>query len=374
MPLVMPLATVGHAWLQDLARASASATLAAIDGATLLGERALLGGFRVPGRRSAGGGCRLYHARQGTIALNLARAQDRDLLPALFAVEDAFTSDDAVAAAIASRNAGDLVARGRMLGLAIAHEDEAPPGPATTRLVSAARASSARSSPRVLDLSALWAGPLAARLLGLTGAHIVRVESRVRAEPTRPGEDAHFGLLNRGKTSVVLDLKDPGDRATVLRLITEADIVIEAARPRALRQLGIDADALLRAQPGLTWMTITGHGASGEAADWVGFGDDCAVAAGLSAALRRASGRTGFVGDAIADPLTGIYAARAAWNAWAHGGGVRLGIAMAGVVAEAIAAARAVDARAFDRSLTDWAAAQGAPIAPVADRRSGAPC
>ena len=72
---------------------------------------------------------------------------------------------------------------------------------------------------------------------------------------------------------------------------------------------GIDADALCASRSGLIWMTITGYGATGQAADWIGFGDDCAVAAGLAEALRRAAGHPGFVGDAIADPLTGIHAA-----------------------------------------------------------------
>lgn len=374
MPVVMPLATVGHAWLRSLARLSESTALAGLDGATLLGERAMLGGFRVPGRRSAGGGCRLYAARDGTIALNLARPDDRDMLPALLEVERDFVTDDAVATAIATRNSSDLVARGRTLGLAIAHEDEPPPGPATTRLVSTSPAPRTRPAPRVLDLSALWAGPLAAHLLGLAGAQVVSVDSRSRVAATRPGEEAHFALLDRGKTTVVLDLKDPDDRVRLLHLIAEADIVIEAARPRALRQLGIDAERILHNRRGLSWVTITAHGAAGEPADWVGFGDDCAVAAGLSAELRRASGRTGFVGDAVADPLTGIYAARAAWNAWIVGGGARIGIAMAGVVAEAIATARSADAREFEQSLVDWAAAEGAPFAPVTDRRAGPAC
>lgn len=77
-----------------------------------------------------------------------------------------------------------------------------------------------------------------------------------------------------------------------------SDIVIEAARPRALAQLGINAAAIVRATPGLVWITITGHGAEGDAAGWVGFGDDCGVAAGLSVALRAAGGTPGFVGDA----------------------------------------------------------------------------
>ena len=163
-------------------------------------------------------------------------------------------------------------------------------------------------------------------------------------------------------------MRDPEDRRSLIASIADADIVIEAARPRALAQLGIDADGLVRATPGLVWLTITAHGATGEAAGWVGFGDDVGVAAGLSAALLAASGRTGFVGDAIADPLTGIQAALAGWTLWRQRRGGRYGIAMRDVAAHCLAAARARDAAALDRSLVRWAAAAGEPFAPVGRR------
>jgi len=372
MSVAIPLADIADGWLRDLARTTGSPALAAIDGATLLGERAMLGGFRIPQRRSAGGGCRLYDARTATVALNLARADDRDLLPALFESDGDVATDDAVAALIAACEPAELVARGRLLGLAIAGETESPPA-ACTVLTRAPPAPPPARAPRVLDLSALWAGPLATHLLGLAGADVTRVESRSRPDAMRSGDAGLFALLDQGKQSVVLDLHDPQGREMLLGLIAASDIVIEAARPRALEQLGIHAADRVRMQPGLSWITITGHGASGAAAHWVGFGDDCGVAAGLTAALRRASGQAGFVGDAIADPLTGIFAARAAWQAWAAGGGVRLGIAMSGTVATAIDVAATLDAAAFDRALVAWAAAAGMPFPQVARRAVVAP-
>lgn len=370
MSAAIPLTGIADGWLCDLARTAGSATLDGIDGRTLLGERAMLGGFRIPARVSAGGGCRLYAARGGDIALNLARADDRDLLPALFETDADCSSEAAVTAHIAERDAHALVVRGRLLGLAIAAVDEPEvPGAACTPLtMAAATALPTPRAPRVLDLSALWAGPLAAHLLWLLDADVTKVETRKRPDMMREGDAAFFALLNQGKASVVLDFHDAQDRAALLALIACSDIVIEAARPRALEQLGIRADEIVRAQPGLTWITITGHGASGEAANWVGFGDDCGVAAGLSAALRDASGKAGFVGDAIADPLAGIYAAKTAWTAWASGRGGRLGVAMSGVVAEAMAVARAHDAPSFNRDLVAWAASAGEPFPPVPHR------
>jgi crotonobetainyl-CoA:carnitine CoA-transferase CaiB-like acyl-CoA transferase len=294
------------------------------------------------------------------IALNLARADDRELLPALFEV-DAVKGVDEIASLIARSETDALLARGVLLGLAIADAAGEQPLPACTRLTPAVTARRpARRAPRVLDLSALWAGPLAGHLLWLAGAEVTKVESRSRPDSMRGGD--FFALLNQGKASVAIDFDDSADRAALIALIARSDIVIEASRPRALEQFGIHADNLVQALPGLTWITITGHGTANGASDRIGFGDDCGVAAGLSKARRGASGRPGFVGDAIGDPLTGIRAAGAAWAAWASGQGGRIGLAMSGVVAEALAMTRARNAAAFDRVLIDWAAAEGEPF------------
>jgi crotonobetainyl-CoA:carnitine CoA-transferase CaiB-like acyl-CoA transferase len=196
----------------------------------------------------------------------------------------------------------------------------------------------------------------------------VKVESLTRPDAMRSGDDRLFALLNQGKASVALDFADTSDRHALLSLIATADIVIEAARPRALLQLGIDADQIVQTTPGLVWVSITGHGATGEAANWVGFGDDCGVSGGLSAALRAATGRGGFVGDAIADPLTGMSAALVAWEAWAARKGGRFGLAMSDVVARCLATMREQDPAALESSLKAWSAAVGEPF-PTVDRR-----
>jgi hypothetical protein len=366
---MIPLSHGANEALAKLARRTGSTAIAAIDGATLLGERAMLANWRIPGRVSAGGGCRLYEALDDTVALNLARAADRELLAALFQTEDLDAFDDrAIAASIGRSHAATLVDRGRSMGLAIAAERECMPAAATlcTPLVEGLWAATVpKAAPRVLDLSALWAGPLAAHLLWLAGAHVVKVESRTRPDAMRGGEPAFHALLNQGKASVALDFADASDRRALMALIAASDIVIEAARPRALAQLGVDAAHWVRSSRGLVWVSITGHGAQGESAAWVGFGDDCGVAGGLCAALRAASGRSGFVGDAIADPLTGISAALVAWDAWKSGRGGRFGIALSQVVAHYLAAARARDPSGMECELKRWSAAQGQPFATV---------
>jgi hypothetical protein len=372
-----PLAGCADQTIARLATATGSQAIAKLEGATLLCERAMLGSMAIPGRVSAGGGCQLFDAADGTIALNLARPADRELLPALFETNELDADDrEAIAARIARSDAAALVMRGRSMGLAIAaeHETSGSPVDACVELVTgpAAAASVRRHTPRVVDLSALWAGPLAAHLLWLAGADVVKVESRTRPDAMREGNNTFYALLNQGKASVVLDFGDANDRRALLSLIAAADIVIEAARPRALAQLGINAAQIVRRTPGLVWLTITGHGALGEAANWVGFGDDCGVSGGLSAALRAASGRPGFVGDAIADPLTGMLAALVAWEAWRSRQGGRFGLAMSRVIARSLCLARDQDPSALELSLRAWSAAVGKPFPTVSRRNTSA--
>jgi hypothetical protein len=390
----IPLASWADRQIAALAEATGAPGLRALSGAALLGERASLNRFLVPGTVSAGGGCRLLCARDGWIALNLARPDDRELLPALFGEDGLDGADDtAIAACVAMAQSLPLVARGREMGMTIAALNAPTPGPAwqvATRSSLPVRVERSRDSqrfstsleangsdkepscqPLVIDLSALWAGPLAAHLLWLAGAEVVKMESAARPDSMRDGDPRLFALVNQGKASVALDFRQDADRRRLVALFSRADMVIEAARPRALLQLGIDADAIVRANPGLVWMTITGHGAAGDAADWVGFGDDCGVAGGLSAALLAASGQVGFVGDAIADPLTGILTARLAWERWKSGAGARIIVSMSGTVASAIAEERARGSPAFDDALNAWAEAEGTPFPSVPTRAAG---
>jgi hypothetical protein len=371
MPAIeIPLAHCADEVIGRLARATGSKAFTDLDGATLLGERAMLAGMAIPGAISAGGGCGLYNSGGDSVALNLVRSTDRELLPALFATDQLSPDDDrSIAAHIAASEASALVARGRSMGLAIAAEHEArSTADVCVELIRGPHISAPARRPLVIDLSSLWAGPLAAHLLWLAGAEVIKVESRTRPDAMRDGDAKFYSLLNQGKASVVLDFSAGNDLDILRSMIAAADIVIEAARPRALAQLGIDAPRLVHDTPGLVWITITAHGAEGDAANWVGFGDDCGVAGGLSAALHDATGHTGFVGDAIADPLTGIFAALTAWESWSAGRSGRYGLAMSNVVANCLAKARAEDSTALDECLLIWGRSQGKPFSTVKQR------
>jgi crotonobetainyl-CoA:carnitine CoA-transferase CaiB-like acyl-CoA transferase len=394
----IPLARWADRRLKQLAQETGSARLAALDGATLVGERGSNGDYRINGRISAGlGGSRLLATRDGGwFALTLIRAQDRELLPALFGDADFAASpplpaapltppssadeemncdfDTAVAQAVLQHDCPDLVARGRDLGLPVASADETPASPPVEVLVRGTRRARSRDHRLlVVDLSAIWAGPLAGHLFWLAGAEVVKVESLARPDLIRRDDPATFDLINQGKANIVVDLHVSAERERLIALIRQADVVIESSRPRALKHLGIDAEALVREVPGLVWLSVTGHGASGEAANWTGIGNDCAVAGGLARALADVTGKIGYVGDALADPLTGITAALEGWRAVRSGEAQRIGLAMSAIVARALAEERAHDPAALADELRAWGAAEGKPFPKVPRRPLLAP-
>jgi hypothetical protein len=303
-----------------------------LNGALLLGERARLLGLRRAGRISPNGSCQLLDAADGRMALSLPRADDWGLLGALFEGEE-ISDWTSVAAAVRDRSARQIVTRGIELGLAIAL-DQAPVAVARVFANGPRVGSRSGGRPVVVDLASLWAGPLAGSLLSMAGARVIKVESRSRPDAARWGHAVLYNLLNEGKQCVALNFDDPADRLRLAGLIDAADIVIESSRPRALRQLGIDRARVVA--EGATWVGISGHGGSGDAAGRIGFGDDAAVAAGLSTVMEQSWGTVLFAGDAIADPLTGLYAALGAWAGWRGGGRCLIDLSLRGTVAHSM--------------------------------------
>ncbi|MFJ8105703.1 CoA transferase [Streptomyces sp. NPDC096132] len=281
--------------------------------------RARLAGFRLPGRTSAGGSCRLLATADGWAAVNLARPDDTAALPALLALLGANPDADLPAAA-RSVTSAQLAAQAQLLGIpAAAHASTGADRTPVRATRHGSRRPRALTGLRVVDLSALWAGPLCASLLGRAGALVVKVESTTRPDGARSGHPEFYRRLHEGHESRVLDFTTPA----LARLIAEADVVIEASRPRALRRLGIHAERFLAARPGRVWVSITGYGRDD---DRVAFGDDAAVAGGLTG--RDTDGRPVFLGDALADPVTGLFAAHATTRSLTAGGGELLCVSM----------------------------------------------
>ncbi|WP_280458201.1 CoA transferase [Nocardia carnea] len=319
-PLVPPgsAATAARRYTDRIAAISGGRVR--LDGARLLAERAAFTGFRRGGTISAGRHCRLLPTADGWAAVSCARPDDPVLLGALVCAEIGDDPWPAVADWLATHTGAELAERAELLGVAagpieaVGPEVPEPLGPRPV------------AGLRVVDFSALWAGPLCAHLLGLAGARVIKVETPVRPDGARRGNPEFYRLLHGGHESVVLDPGAGSQRRALRELVESADIVIEASRPRALAGFGLDAAEF--AESGGTWISITAHG---RASDRIGFGDDIAATAGLVA---RPDGRTPlFVGDAIADPLTGLTAAVLAMSAPADGSGRLWDISMSAVVA-----------------------------------------
>lgn len=294
-----------------------------VDAIALLLERADIWSYTRNGRVSCGGATRLMKASDGWIALSLTRRDDEDLVPAWVGCDPSWP---AIEAAVVTRTSTDLVDRGRLLGLPIAALAERGPGHAPVFMRRfLGDAAPLDRPPVVVDLSSLWAGPLCTRLLRDTGARVIKVESTTRPDGVRNGPAQFFDLMHAGKEFVTIDFTPDAVREVLL----SADVVVEGSRPRALEQLGIDLHEIVEHGPRV-WLSITGHGRSEPQRNWVGFGDDAAVAGGL---VGWWEGSPCFMGDAIADPLTGIASARAVLDALRQGGRWLIDCNLAGVAA-----------------------------------------
>jgi crotonobetainyl-CoA:carnitine CoA-transferase CaiB-like acyl-CoA transferase len=126
---------------------------------------------------------------------------------------------------------------------------------------------------RVIDLTRVLAGPLASQFLGDLGAEILKIEPPGKGDETRGfapfigGESHYFIGLNRGKRSLVIDLRQP-DGAGILRgLVATADVLIENFRPGVMDRLGLGAEALMALNPRLIYCAISGFGLTGPLRD-----------------------------------------------------------------------------------------------------------
>ena len=266
--------------------------------------------------QSVGGSCHLMlTSDEQWVAINLARPEDHELLGIFFPTT--LQSDDKINVSLLRVQvrqcpADMLIEFAIDVGLPISVLNEVTNEYSLNELPVAIQQFErqldlTRSSQlRVVDLSSLWAGPLCSHLLQRCGYAVTKVESRHRPDGARFGNPDFFAALDAGKEHVEIDFHSEHGINQLRELISNADVVIEGSRPRAMQQLGIDADQIVREAQPRVWLSITGYGRSGEAGQRVGFGDDCAVAGGL---VDETSDGPQFLGDAIADPISGLVAA-----------------------------------------------------------------
>ena len=190
---------------------------------------------------------------------------------------------------------------------------------------------------RVLDLSRVLAGPYCTALLADLGAGIIKLEPPAGDDyrhigPFRDGESALFTLNNRGKQSLVLDLKDPADLATAKAIAAQVDVVVENFRPGVAARLGLGAETLRAQNPRLIYCSISGFGQDGPFRDLPAYDLVVQAMSGLMAGTGEEGGAPLKTGESVADLIAGLFASWAIMAALvgrnATGQGATLDVAM----------------------------------------------
>ncbi|MFV0526246.1 MAG: CoA transferase [Acidimicrobiales bacterium] len=177
---------------------------------------------------------------------------------------------------------------------------------------------------RVVDLTMMWAGPYATKLMVETGADVIKVESPTAWDNIRtlvpqdpeisdPWNSAYyFNEYNHSKRSLILDLADPEGRAALLRVVTTADVVIENYRADVLDKLGLGYEVLRAARDDIILVSMAGFGKSGELRDHVGFGPIIEMMSGLMSLSGYGDDGVPYkTGVSYGDPVGGLNATAA---------------------------------------------------------------
>jgi len=177
---------------------------------------------------------------------------------------------------------------------------------------------------RVVDLSSVIMGPLATRILADFGADVVKIEPpegdimRLAVPARHPGMGAVFMHLNRGKRSVVLDLKKPPDRDALLRLCARSDVFVHNMRAAAIERLGLTYAAVAKANPAIVYVSLVGFGQAGPYAGFPAYDDLIQGISGLASLFARTGDAPRYVPSTLADRIGGLSAVNAVLAALLH--------------------------------------------------------
>jgi len=170
----------------------------------------------------------------------------------------------------------------------------------------------------VADFSRVLAGPLATMLLGDLGADVIKVERPGSGDDTRAwgppyvgGESAYYLALNRNKRSIAVDLSTREGKVVARRLAEKADVVVENFKSGTMKRLGLSYDEVSATNPGVVYCTISGFGTKGHGASLLGYDFIVQAVGGLMHITGAEAGEPTKVGIAVADVLTGLFAANA---------------------------------------------------------------
>jgi len=193
---------------------------------------------------------------------------------------------------------------------------------------------------RVLDLTQVVAGPYCTMMLADMGAEIVKIERAGYGDDLRrtvpyKGRDGHqdyFNALNRSKKSVALDLKDPAQRETAMKLAERADVMVENFSPGTVARLGLDWNAVHARNPRLVYCSLSGFGQTGPYRNRPALDPIIQAVTGIMSVTGLADGEPTMIGAPVADVIAGMFAAYAIVNALrlvtADGGGQYIDLSM----------------------------------------------
>jgi crotonobetainyl-CoA:carnitine CoA-transferase CaiB-like acyl-CoA transferase len=177
------------------------------------------------------------------------------------------------------------------------------------------RSSRPLAGVRIVDLTSIVLGPLATLTLAGLGAEVIKVEATEGDNVRLAGSSLHddmghvFLHGNRGKQSVVLNLKNAAAREALLRLLADADVFLCNVRPAAMKRLGLGPEALQRANPRIIQVTACGYGSRGPLADKPAYDDLIQGAIGIPALMQEYTGEApGYVPLSLVDRVAGLHA------------------------------------------------------------------
>ena len=177
---------------------------------------------------------------------------------------------------------------------------------------------------RVVDLTAMVMGPYCTQVMADMGADVIKVEipsgdnTRYISVGPEPGMGGVFVNVNRGKRSVVLDLRTDDDKQVLRDLITTADVFIHSMRATAIAKLGFDYDAVAAINPSIIYTNCYGYGRGGPDANLTAYDDTIQAECGLPFAQELLTGEPSYVGTIIADKVAGMTALYATTMALFH--------------------------------------------------------
>jgi CoA:oxalate CoA-transferase len=165
----------------------------------------------------------------------------------------------------------------------------------------------------VIDLTHVLNGPFGTTMLSDLGARVVKIEPPGKGDDTREygpfsqGRSLYFDVVNRGKESVVLDLKDGSDREIFLNMIRRADVLAENYRPGVMARLGFAYDDLARINPRLVYASSSGFGQTGPLAVSPAYDTMIQAMSGIMSTTGMPDGPPTRVGTSLSDLLGGLY-------------------------------------------------------------------